>query len=54
VFLQFFGGAVFSQLYGLVADGTPGPMMIIAVLAASFSLVAGVVPKLLAARRRPT
>jgi DHA1 family bicyclomycin/chloramphenicol resistance-like MFS transporter len=54
VFLQFFGGAVFSQLYGLVADGTPGPMMIIAVLAASFSLFAGVVPKLLAARKRPT
>ena len=27
VFMQNFGAAVFSQLYGLFADGTPQPMM---------------------------
>ena len=32
VFMQNFGAAVFSQLYGIFADGTPRPMIMIAVL----------------------
>ena len=31
VFMQNFGAAVFSQLYGVLADGTPRPMIMIAV-----------------------
>ncbi len=32
VFMQNFGAAVFAQLYGIFADGTPRPMIMIAVL----------------------
>jgi DHA1 family bicyclomycin/chloramphenicol resistance-like MFS transporter len=44
VFMQNFGAAVFSQLYGVFADGTPRPMIMIAVLCGSLTLVAGVIP----------
>ena len=32
VFMQNFGAAIFAQLYGILADGTPRPMIMIAVL----------------------
>ena len=53
VFMQNFGGAVFSQLYGLLADGTPRPMMLIALLCAVLTVVVGAVPFLLKRRARP-
>ena len=39
VFMQNFGAAVFSQLYGIFADGTPRPMIMIAVLCGCLTLV---------------
>jgi len=47
VFMQHFCGAVFSQLYGLLADGTPRPMIMIAVLCGCLTLVVGAIPFLL-------
>jgi DHA1 family bicyclomycin/chloramphenicol resistance-like MFS transporter len=47
VFVQFFCGAVFAQIYGLLASGTPGPMMATTALSASLCLAAGSVPFLL-------
>jgi DHA1 family bicyclomycin/chloramphenicol resistance-like MFS transporter len=44
VFMQNFGAAVFSQLYGVFADGTPRPMIMIAVLCGSLTLVVGALP----------
>jgi len=29
VFMQYFGGAAFTQLYGLIANGTPGPLIVV-------------------------
>lgn len=52
VFLQFFGGAVFSQLYGQLADGTPGPMVFSATLAALLAMIFGAVPFVLKRRAR--
>jgi DHA1 family bicyclomycin/chloramphenicol resistance-like MFS transporter len=51
VFMQNFGAALFSQLYGLLADGTPMPMSMIALLCAALGLVAGAIPFALARRR---
>jgi DHA1 family bicyclomycin/chloramphenicol resistance-like MFS transporter len=51
VFMQNFGAALFSQLYGLLADGTPLPMSMIALLGAVLSLVTGTIPFILARRR---
>ena len=51
VFMQNFGAAIFSQLYGLLADGTPMPMSMIAVLCATLGLIVGAVPFILARRR---
>ena len=51
VFMQNFGAALFSQLYGLLADGTPLPMSMIALLGAVLCVVTGVVPFVLARRR---
>jgi DHA1 family bicyclomycin/chloramphenicol resistance-like MFS transporter len=44
VFMQNFGAAVFSQLYGILADGTPRPMVMIAVLCGVLTLVTGAMP----------
>jgi hypothetical protein len=41
VFVQNFCGAVFAQFYGLVADGTPEPMILITALGSFLCLVAG-------------
>ena len=46
VFMQNFGAAVFSQLYGVFADGTPYPMIAIAVLCGVLTLVTGAIPLL--------
>jgi DHA1 family bicyclomycin/chloramphenicol resistance-like MFS transporter len=47
VFMQNFGGAVFAQLYGALADGTPRPMMMIALLCTALTVVVGAIPFLL-------
>lgn len=44
VFMQNFCAAVFSQLYGLFADGTPHPMVMIVVLCGCLTATAGVFP----------
>jgi DHA1 family bicyclomycin/chloramphenicol resistance-like MFS transporter len=44
VFMQNFCAAVFSQLYGILADGTPRPMIAIAVLCGFLTLIVGVIP----------
>ena len=44
VFMQNFGAAVFSQLYGVLADGTPRPMIMIAVLCGFLTLITGAIP----------
>jgi len=47
VFMQHLCAAVFAQLYGLYADGTPGPMVAIALLSAVLCLVTGTIPLVL-------
>jgi DHA1 family bicyclomycin/chloramphenicol resistance-like MFS transporter len=44
VFMQNFGAAVFAQLYGIWADGTPRPMIMIAVLCGFLTLVTAAIP----------
>ncbi len=44
VFMQNFCAAVFSQLYGLFADGTPRPMIMIAVVCGLLTLTVGAIP----------
>jgi DHA1 family bicyclomycin/chloramphenicol resistance-like MFS transporter len=44
VFTQYFGGAAFTQLYGLIADGTPGPLMMSMLVSAVLGLAAGAIP----------
>ena len=51
VFMQNFGAALFSQLYGLLADGSPQPMSMIALLCAVLGLITGAIPFVLARRR---
>jgi DHA1 family bicyclomycin/chloramphenicol resistance-like MFS transporter len=50
VFMQNFWAAIFAQLYGLLADGTPRPMVGIAVLCGILVLAVGVIPYGLARR----
>jgi DHA1 family bicyclomycin/chloramphenicol resistance-like MFS transporter len=52
VFMQNIGGAVFSQLYGALADGTPRPMMLIALLCGVLTVTVGAIPYLLKRRAR--
>jgi DHA1 family bicyclomycin/chloramphenicol resistance-like MFS transporter len=44
VFMQNFCAAVFAQLYGIFADGTPRPMVMIAVLCGVLTMIAGALP----------
>ena len=44
VFMQNFGAAVFAQLYGVLADGTPRPMIMIAVLCGFLTLITAAIP----------
>jgi DHA1 family bicyclomycin/chloramphenicol resistance-like MFS transporter len=46
VFMQNFCAAVFSQLYGVLADGTPRPMVVMAVLGGVLTMIAGAIPYL--------
>ena len=43
-FMQFFWAAIFTQLYSMLDDGTPIPMVITVSIAASLSFAAGVIP----------
>ena len=47
VFVQNFCGAGFAQIYGLVADGSPTPMMEMTALTVALGLVSAAVPSLL-------
>jgi DHA1 family bicyclomycin/chloramphenicol resistance-like MFS transporter len=47
VFMQNFCAAVSTQVYGLLADGTPRPMMEMALLCAFLTLLFGAIPYLL-------
>ena len=44
VFMQMFCGAIFTQLFGLVADGTPWPLVAVIAASTAVALAAGVVP----------
>lgn len=43
VFMQMICGAVFSQLFGLFSDGTPGPMIMVMSVAAALCMAAGLI-----------
>ena len=47
VFVQLLAAATFTQIYGLIADGTPFPMAAIVSVSAVLALVMGVIPCLL-------
>lgn len=53
VFVQMFVAGLFSQLYGVLADGTPTPMVIVVSLSAVLSFGFSVVPFILARRSQP-
>ena len=44
VFMQNFCGAIFTQIYGLIADGTPRSMVLIVSLSGFLGLLAGALP----------
>jgi DHA1 family bicyclomycin/chloramphenicol resistance-like MFS transporter len=52
VFMQNFCGAMFTQFYGLIADGTPRPMVMVVVLGGLCGLGAGALPFWLKRRQR--
>ena len=52
VFVQNFCGAAFAQLYGLLADGTAGPLAETTAISASLGLIAGLLPFLLMRKDR--
>jgi DHA1 family bicyclomycin/chloramphenicol resistance-like MFS transporter len=54
VFVQNFCGAVFAQLYGLLADGSAWPMVTIATLGGALCFLVGAVPFVLARRTART
>jgi len=43
VFVQQFCGGAFAQLYGLVANGTPAPMVAATLLSAVLGVIAGAI-----------
>ena len=49
-FMQMFAAGAFTQLYGILADGTPIPMVITVSASAALSFAAGIVPFALARR----
>ena len=51
VFMQNFAGALFAQLYGLLADGTVLPLAEVTTLAGILSLLVGATPFVMARRR---
>jgi len=52
VFCQNFLGAVFAQIYSLLADGTPMPMVFTVMVGSVLTLIAGIVPFFLKRARR--
>ena len=52
VFFQLFLGAVLAQIYSLVADGTPFPMVATVMAGSILTLTAGLTPSLLKRRER--
>jgi len=52
IFAQSFGGAVFAQLYGLLADGTPWPMVVVTGTSGLLCLLFGTLPFALRMRER--
>ena len=52
VFFQLFLGAVLAQIYSLVADGTPIPMVATVMTGSILTLTAGLTPSLLQRRER--
>jgi DHA1 family bicyclomycin/chloramphenicol resistance-like MFS transporter len=44
VFMQNLGGAGFSQLYGLLANGTVRPLVMTTAVTALLSLISGAIP----------
>jgi len=50
VFVQNFLGAGFAQMYGLLADGTPTPMIEMTAMTAGLGFVSAAVPSLLLRR----
>jgi MFS transporter, DHA1 family, multidrug resistance protein len=53
VFTQNFVGAFFAQLYGILADGTPGPLVQATLTSAVLGLAAGGMPFLIRQRQGP-
>jgi len=53
VFFQMFLGAVFTQIYSLLADGTPMPMVIIVSTGSVLVLITGAIPFALKRGRHP-
>ena len=51
VFMQNFGGATFSQLYGLLSNGTPGPLVMTTAITAMLSLISAAIPFVMRLRR---
>ena len=54
VFLQMMCGAAFTQMFGLLADGTPGPFLTTTLTVGALGLAMGVIPLLMnrSARKR--
>lgn len=53
VFVQNFCGAVFAQLYGLLADGSPGPLTATTAISALLALGVGALPFLALRKAKP-
>jgi MFS transporter, DHA1 family, multidrug resistance protein len=51
VFMQNLGGAAFAQLYGLLSNGTPEPLILTTAITAVLSLIAGAIPFVLLLRQ---
>jgi DHA1 family bicyclomycin/chloramphenicol resistance-like MFS transporter len=51
VFMQNFGGAAFSQLYGLLSNGTATPMVVTTAITAMLSLISAAIPFIMRLRR---
>jgi len=54
VFVQQVAGALFAQLYGIIADGTPRPMIVATGVSAALGVAAGASAYLAARRPVPT
>jgi DHA1 family bicyclomycin/chloramphenicol resistance-like MFS transporter len=50
VAVQQFCGAAFAQIYGLIADGTPAPLMTTTALSSLIGLIVGALPFLILRR----